>query len=576
MTEPSPTPEHDAAEERVHTPAPTPDTEGKEPKKDTKSTKKDFPVGQVAVGGLGAMTLGSYALASVVGPAGWLAAPAAGAVAGAGYVAYRRRKSRSGVERTKTTITRTRGSKSMRGGGLSGLRARGGGRSGLGSAGRAGGTALPTSAKRSGGLGASGRSGAGLGSSSARKGSGMGAGSRGGAAVRRTGGGTAPRFGSGGRRTSGGGLFGRGGSSPRSGGNGAGLLGRGAAPRSAKGGATPRGGSSSRRGGGGLLGRGSDASASKRKSTPPGGGPSPRTSGGSMPKNRWGGASGPTTGSKKPSRIRRSAARARDWADDKTGRRMSTGWKAARGQKGFKNRRRAAGQAVKAAGGGGIIAGIVGVIVAAFAGLASLFGWSSKDKDPKKDTSEEPTEKSAEGATDEKTTATGTGSTEPTDRATKSPTTSTPRGEHPIGFGRGPREPRPDFTLADTTPSTTTPTGGTTMSRNLPHATAAADLSALIAKHSPEDLFEVIDQADEWETWVQDTTMSIKRYVQQIQGKNIPLGKNSIQAIQELYVLQSKLMTAAQEIPKTMRAEHATDLERREHHRGDERLSNIR
>lgn len=569
MTEPSPTPEHDAAEERVHTPAPTPDTEGKEPKKDTKSTKRDFPVGQVAVGGLGAVTLGSYALASVVGPAGWLAAPAAGAVAGAGYVAYRRRKSRSGVERTKTTITRTRGSKSMRGGGLSGLRARGGGRSGLGSAGRAGG--LSTSAKRSGGLGASGRSGVGLGSSSARKGSGMGVGSRGGAAVRRTGGGTTPRTGSSGRRTPGGGLFGRGGSSPRSGGNGSGLLGRGATPRSTKGGTTLRGGNSARRGGGGLLGRGSDTTSSKRKSTPPGGGSSPKT-GGSMPKNRWGGASGPTSRSTRGGRIRRGAASARDWADDKTGRRMSTGWKAARKEKGFKARRRAAGQAVREAGGGGIIAAIVGVFAALFAGIAGFSRGRADahmdgvDPNAKEKTTETPTAASGGIPADYYTPPSGKGAPH---------FGPLPGGGIPMAEYADPGHAEPEAETSTPT-STTTPTGGTTMSRNLPHATAAADLSALIAKHSPEDLFEVIDQADEWETWVQDTTMSIKRYVQQIQGKNIPLGKNSIQAIQELYVLQSKLMTAAQEIPKTMRAEHATDLERREHHRGDERLSNIR
>ena len=88
-----------------------------------------------------------------------------------------------------------------------------------------------------------------------------------------------------------------------------------------------------------------------------------------MDRNRWGGT-GPTSGG----RIRRGAARARDWADDKTGRKASAGWRAARGQRGFNNRRRAAGQAVRNAGGGGLIAGIVGIIAAMFAGVAALAG----------------------------------------------------------------------------------------------------------------------------------------------------------------------------------------------------------
>ena len=217
-----------------------------------------------------------------------------------------------------------------------------------------------------------------------------------------------------------------------------------------------------------------------------------------MPKSRWGGASGPTSRSTRGGRIRRSAARARDWADDKTGRRMSTGWKAARKEKGFKNRRRAAGQAVRAAGGGGVIAGAVGVIAAALAGLANLFGWSSKDK---------------------KKTSAATEATEPTSAISSHPVYTWLADGTPFIYlipkdllaSTDPLRFKSDTRSSPTSTSTTTPTGGTTMSRNLPHATAAADLSALIAKHSPEDLFEVIDQADEWETWVQDTTMSINR-----------------------------------------------------------------
>ena len=117
-------------------PAPEPDKDTK----DTKDTKKkqdnsDVPVGQIAASGAGATVLGSYALASAVGPWGWAAAPAAAVVGGAGYVAYRRRKKRGGSERsTKTTITRTRGGTRSRGG-FGGLRGGGSG-SGRGLKGR--------------------------------------------------------------------------------------------------------------------------------------------------------------------------------------------------------------------------------------------------------------------------------------------------------------------------------------------------------------------------------------------------------------------------------------------------------
>src|SRR5690625_1179479 len=91
---------------------PSPEPEGKEektPKKKKEEDDKDgMPVGQIAAGGAGATVLGSYALASVVGPWGWAAAPAAAVVGGAGYLAYRQRKKRGRERSTKTTITRTR------------------------------------------------------------------------------------------------------------------------------------------------------------------------------------------------------------------------------------------------------------------------------------------------------------------------------------------------------------------------------------------------------------------------------------------------------------------------------------
>lgn len=289
-----------------------------------------------------------------------------------------------------------------------------------------------------------------------------------------------------------------------------------------------------------------------------------------MSENRWGGTTGPTP-TKKPGAVRRGAARARDWADDKTGRRMSTGWKAARGQEGFKNRRKAAGQAVKDAGGGGIIAAIVGVVAALFAGAAGLFGGGKKKPG---DTEATPADTTPNG----EAAATGTGPADTPNGTPEPNATSSPQAT-------GSTDPRVHETWdADSTPPTTTTTsinntgGNTTMrndSRSLPHAVAAAELNAQLAKAGPQDLFEVMDQAKEWEDFVRDSTMAIRRYVQQIQGNRIPLGPASIQSIQDLFTGQSQLIAAAQAIPKTISKEHAEDENRRQNLRGDETKSNV-
>ena len=277
-----------------------------------------------------------------------------------------------------------------------------------------------------------------------------------------------------------------------------------------------------------------------------------------MPKNRWGGASGPATGSKKPSRIRRAGARARDWADDKTGRRMSTGWKAARKEKGFKARRRAAGQAVREAGGGGIIAGIVGVIVAAFAGLASLFGWSRKDKDPKKGTAEEPTEKSAEGATDEKTTAAGLGGAGPDARADESRIVP-------------PETPEP---TTRSTEASTTSTGGTTMS-GLPAAQIAHDMSAAMSRYEPADAYQIVPDSRQWTDVPHQVAMAVKAYADRLEGARFPINDAINDKLREFAQAMAATRSIAEEIEPLMRKAHADDLARKETPRGDESKWNI-
>lgn len=515
MTESVDTP----TEEAEVSPAPAVETPAEPAKKEP--TKKDtgLPVGQIAVGGVGATVLGSAALASVVGPLGWLAAPAAAGAAGVGYVAYRRRRKRGRrgsqrrAEQSKTTTTRTRtvgGGSRLGGSGLSGARGR-----------------AATPAARSGGVGSAARP----------AGRGAAGGARPGGSSRR--GGSAPR---------GGGL--RGGASPRAG-----------SPRTApRGGTTPRGG---------LFGRGgSDATTSKRSARPttsrPAGGTTTR--GGSAAKNRWGGASGPTTAS--GGRIKRAARAARDWADDRTGRKASTAFKAARGERGLRARTRAARTAVRKAGGSGITAGLLG-------GIAGLFAPRRKKTPRGKHTDDTPEADYAKGGY----------------------TLGGPVPGHPGAYYADPRDARPGYVDREGLPpehpgytaghydanvdprktNTSTHTGGTTMagSRSLPHAQHAADMLASVTRYEPEDLFVVIDQARQWPDMVRDLAMAVRTYVQVLQANRFPLQNGSIDALQDLYEALIKTMPAAEAIHPQMCRDHAVDLDRANYGRGDERKANV-
>lgn len=567
-------------------PAPEPDKDTK----DTKDTKKkqdksDVPVGQIAASGAGATVLGSYALASAVGPWGWAAAPAAAVVGGAGYVAYRRRKKRGGSERsTKTTITRTRGGTRSRGG-FGGLRGGGSG-SGRGLKG--------ATSTRSGGVPSSSRSG-GLPGKSSTLGSTKGGGAKGrgtmprtgsaprgtsgspfgrGAAPRTGGGGTALRKGRGlgrtsgggsgfprigGGRTSGGGLFGRGGSSPRSGGSGGGLLGRGAASRGAKGGTTPRGGSSSRRGGGPLWGRGSDS-----------------TTGGSIPKNRWGSTPSSTSDKKRPGRIRRAGARARDWADDKTGRRMSAGWKAARNKKGLRNRSRAARSAAKKSGGGWFMSGLVGFLAAIGTAIATLFGKGKEKTDSGAGTSDKKAEAADASASAGAAPGAAAGAAPPPSPAT--PPQNRPRGGPCCPDNCGSQKPGPPKNCRHTkshrpvsTPSTT---GGNTMA-GLPAAQIAHDMAGAMARYEPADAYQVVPDSRQWEDVPTQVAFAVKAYADRLEGARFPINEAINDKLREFAQAIAATRAIAEELEPLMRKAHAQDIERQETPRGDESKWNI-
>ena len=529
----------DTTEEQA-SPVPTPAVETPTEKTPKEPQKKEsgFPVGQAAVGGLGAVTLGSYALASVVGPVGWLAAPAAAGVAGAGYVAYRHSKKRGKrggrrrSERRTRTIRRTSGGKLRMGSPSLGGR----GRASAPSAARTGGVGAPTR----------GRS-AGLGGASALKGVGS-------------------KPGSSGRSSRG--------ASPRGGGL------RGSSPRSS----SPRGGSTPRGGGGGLFGRRTPGStSSKGKTTPPtrgmGKSTSPRTSGGSMSKTRWGGSSGPTA--KPAGRLRRAGRTAGSWADRKTGQRASTAFKAARKEKGFCARSKAASKAVRKKGGGRIVSGAVGVIAALFAprrkkssgrskdDLGAPAGWYAKDGyklgDP------------VPGHP-------GSFYADPNDRRPGYVDRAGLGPDHP-GYTTGSYDANVDprswgeRVAAGDVPgfnpkTSSTHSGGTTMT-GLPAARISDEMTSAMARYTPADAHAVVHEFKEWPTVVANVALSVKLYADHLESARFPLDAATKSKLRDLYQALRATEGIAEELYPLVRKIHDMDIARRETPRGDESKWNV-
>lgn len=287
-----------------------------------------------------------------------------------------------------------------------------------------------------------------------------------------------------------------------------------------------------------------------------------------MTENRWGGTTGPTP-TKKPGAVRRGAAKARDWADDKTGRRMSTGWKAARGQEGFKNRRRAAGQAVRDAGGGGIIAAIVGVLAALFAGIASLFSRSGTDEKKPADAKATPGDTPTAG----EATATGTG---PAD------TQNETHRRSPTGGAQATGSTDPwahetwdaDSTPPPTTTPSTTHTGGTTMS-GLPAAAIAHDMAAAMARYEPSDAWAVVAESKQWPDVSTQVAMSVKAYADRLEGARFPLNPAIIGKLQEYFQALAASRSIADELYPLLQKAHAEDIAKQDAPRGDESKWNV-
>lgn len=310
-----------------------------------------------------------------------------------------------------------------------------------------------------------------------------------------------------------------------------------------------------------------------------------------MSKNRWGGSSGPTT---RPSgKARRAIRTARDWADDKTGRNASSAWKAASKEKGFRARSKAASRAVRKKGGGRIVSGAVGVITAAFAGLASLFGKSKKKTATRgKHSADTPADRYARDGYklgDPVPGAPGSYYADPRD--------TRPGYVDPRGGGAYPGytttnydsniDPRtweqrvaagdvPGFSpkTSSTTASTSTPTGGTTMA-GLPAAQIAHDMASAMSRYEPADAWAVVAESKQWPDVSAQVAMSVKAYADRLEGARFPLNPAIVGKLQEYFQALAASRALAEEIEPLLQRAHAEDIAKRENPRGDESKWNV-
>lgn len=332
-----------------------------------------------------------------------------------------------------------------------------------------------------------------------------------------------------------------------------------------------------------------------------------------MPKNRWG--SSPTDqASKKGGRLKRGAGRARDWADDKTGRRVSTGWRAARDQQGFNNRRKAAGQAVKDAGGGGFVAGLVGIVTAIGAAIGGLF------KSRKSGGGEEAGQEQAQGAAPQEQGQGARGGSPQDPRVVRhTPTRAEAAanyakggyqlGEqvpgHPGSYYADPRDDRPGYVdrrsggygyttgyydanldprtweervaageVPGFSPNTSNTNSGGNMS-GLPASQIAHDMAGAMARYEPADAYQVVPDSRQWADVPTQVAMSVKAYADRLEGARFPLNQAINDKLREFAQAVAATRSIAEEIEPLMRKAHADDLARQESPRGDESKWNI-
>lgn len=476
--------------------------------KQEKEEEAPFPAGQVLLGAGSALTLGSVALASAVGPWGLLLAPGAVAVGGGVFLATRGRK------RSK------RGRSSERG-------VFGGARSGAGArpVGRVGGARLGGGGRRS--------SGGGRGRVSPTHG-----GSRP-AAARSVGLGARPAPTS---RTA---PWARGGT-PRPGAGGRAVVAPPLRlrPAAGAGGRVPGGGAGVRPGGGG---------ASRRVGRGSGMGPAPR--------NRWGASQQPSAHPRGGLRraVRAAGRRAADWADDRSGRRLSTGWRAAKDQPGFRAAHRAARDTLRSKKRRGPATEVAALLVAVASWLRSLWarrqdsgGVKEKDKKSKKAAAAAASAVSESGAV-------------------------SPAGDADVEETPPPRETTPPSSGEEDSPEHTSTTHTTRGGRvsTFPLLEIAAEMQGAAAKYSPETMWQVIADAEQLPGVIDSVASSIRIYLERLVSEQYPVDTAVIDQLGEVYRSLKTAAAQAEEVGPMIRNIHQHDVDRREAPRGDETRWNV-
>ncbi|MBB4931351.1 hypothetical protein F4561_002171 [Lipingzhangella halophila] len=282
----------------------------------------------------------------------------------------------------------------------------------------------------------------------------------------------------------------------------------------------------------------------------------------------------------------RGARRARSatgrWFDANTGHRGSTAWRATRGASGFRARRQAARDALRArknhrplftalfAGGAALFAGLGAAVGRARArwharadaemnrvmppeeNVEHAHGSAEGERDAAHErASREPSPWRRDQPTTEKTDTDGSKTT-PTDNQ---PNATNPNGNQPNA------KPAP------------TPAGGNSMS-GLPMASVAADMNSAASRYAPEDMWAVVRESRQWPEVSNQVALSVRTYAQKLES-DYPINQAVTDKLQELYTAIAQTGSIAQEIEPLLRKAHQDDIARKENARRGEEKWNV-
>ncbi|MFD0890402.1 hypothetical protein ACFQ08_38160, partial [Streptosporangium algeriense] len=259
------------------------------------------------------------------------------------------------------------------------------------------------------------------------------------------------------------------------------------------------------------------------------------------------------------------ARRAGAWADRRTGRRISSAWKAAKNSKegeGFSAARRRAAEKLDR---------WYGPVAAPLLALLAVLVQRWRRRKTRKSA---PAENSETVETTGDTTVetpsteppTGEPSKESASTGQTAESTPAPEGE---AASAGAGEHRHPY-LASPSP---------TYRRNrvmsaFPLVVTAAEMNAAAASHTPADMWVVARELDQLAEVPANVALAIRTYTTRLQS-DYPINPAVVEAIHHLYQAQALLVTLAEEIGPLFRRVHAEDLKREEAPRTNEPLWNV-